>query len=141
MSMDLVARSIWRSGCAPTDAIVSSDVFLADPKGRSTLPQRLPASAGGRPASASGRIGQGDRAGGVPLTIQIAAKRSPASATVDERFVMVGKLSGDETVNWEGTPHTGRHLICALLVRNRAVVATSGWFRVNIYAKNVPFRP
>lgn len=54
---------------------------------------------------------------------------------------MGGKLSDDETVNWEGTAYTGRHLIRAMLVRNRTVVATSNWFQVNIYAKNVPFRP
>lgn len=54
---------------------------------------------------------------------------------------MAGKLSGDETVNREGTAYAGRHLIRAMLVCNRTVVATSDWFQVNIYAKNVPFRP
>jgi hypothetical protein len=51
-----------------------------------------------------------------------------------------GNASGDETENWESTAYTGRHLIRALLVRNQSVVATSPWFLVNIYAKNVPFR-
>ena len=42
--------------------------------------------------------------------------------------------------NWEDTSYTGTHLIRALLVRERKVVATGGWFRVNIYAKGHPFR-
>ena len=52
-----------------------------------------------------------------------------------------GKLSRDETENWESTAYTGRHLIRALLVRDEVVVAESPWFQVNIYAKGAPFRP
>ncbi|MGC1238071.1 MAG: nucleotidyltransferase [Acidimicrobiales bacterium] len=44
-----------------------------------------------------------------------------------------------QTENWETTAYTGSHLIRALLVRDRKVVAVSPWFRVNIYAKNQPF--
>jgi hypothetical protein len=53
---------------------------------------------------------------------------------------IAAKVSSDEAENWENTAYTGRHLIRALLVRNQVVVATSPWFHVNIYAKNVPFR-
>jgi hypothetical protein len=42
--------------------------------------------------------------------------------------------------NWESTSYTGTHLIRTLLVRDHVVVASSLWFRVNIYAKNQPFR-
>jgi hypothetical protein len=51
-----------------------------------------------------------------------------------------GGLSNDETENWESTAYTGSHIIRALLVRSQTVVATSPWFRVNIYAKGNPFR-
>jgi hypothetical protein len=43
--------------------------------------------------------------------------------------------------NWETTSYTGSHLIRALLVRDKQVLATSEWFQVNIYAKGHPFRP
>jgi hypothetical protein len=41
--------------------------------------------------------------------------------------------------NWESTAYTGAHLIRALLIRNRSVVACSEWFRVNIYKPGRPF--
>jgi hypothetical protein len=44
------------------------------------------------------------------------------------------RTSADEAENWEDTAYTGSHLIRALLVRDRTMVATSSWFRVNIYA-------
>lgn len=48
--------------------------------------------------------------------------------------------SADHTENWEGTSYTGNHLIRALLVRDRTVVAVSAWFRVNIYSPGRGFR-
>jgi hypothetical protein len=51
-----------------------------------------------------------------------------------------GKPSPQPDVNWEDTAYTGVHLIRALLVRDGAVVASSEWRRVNIWARNHPFR-
>ncbi len=48
--------------------------------------------------------------------------------------------SADHTENREGTSYTGNHLIRALLVRDRTVVAVSAWFRVNIYSRGRGFR-
>jgi Adenylyl/Guanylyl and SMODS C-terminal sensor domain/Second Messenger Oligonucleotide or Dinucleotide Synthetase domain len=42
--------------------------------------------------------------------------------------------------NWENTAYTGSHLIRALLVRSNIVVASSDWFRVNIYKPGRSFR-
>jgi hypothetical protein len=50
------------------------------------------------------------------------------------------RKSKDPNDNWEHTAYTGKHLTRALLVRNNAVVATSDWFRVNIYAKGRNFQ-
>jgi hypothetical protein len=50
------------------------------------------------------------------------------------------RVLADQTENWESTAYTGSHLIRALLVRNNRLVAKSGWFRVNIYAKGRVFR-
>ena len=46
----------------------------------------------------------------------------------------------DQKENWERTAYTGSHLIRALLVRNRTVVASSDWLVVNIYSKGNGFR-
>lgn len=58
--------------------------------------------------------------------------------------IFKGRNLNNKTINqdenWETTSYTGSHLIRALLVRDRTVVAESAWFRVNIYAKGQPFR-
>lgn len=51
-----------------------------------------------------------------------------------------GQPLANEAENWESTSYMGSHLIRAILVRSEVVVAASDWFRVNIYAKGVPFR-
>lgn len=55
--------------------------------------------------------------------------------------LLTGKPSPQQDVTWENTAYTGVHLIRAILVRDGAVVATSDWRRVNIYARNHVFRP
>jgi hypothetical protein len=51
-----------------------------------------------------------------------------------------GRPAVDQNENWERTAYTGAHLVRALLVRGTNVVAASGWFTVNIFAKGHPFR-
>jgi hypothetical protein len=51
-----------------------------------------------------------------------------------------GNALADQSENWESTAYTGSHLIRAMLVRDNRVLATSAWFRVNIYAKGRAFR-
>lgn len=48
--------------------------------------------------------------------------------------------SADPMENWEDSSYTGSHLIRVLLVRDRTVVASSPWFRVNIYSTGRGFR-
>lgn len=69
-----------------------------------------------------------------------ARDQSGLRGSIFEARLMNGNRSNDETENWEGTAYTGSHLIRALAVRNNVVVASSDWFRVNIYAKGRPFR-
>lgn len=52
-----------------------------------------------------------------------------------------GKEWEQQGVTWESTRYTGVHLVRAILVRDAAVVSTSEWRRVNIFARNHPFRP
>lgn len=47
--------------------------------------------------------------------------------------------SADQSENWENTAFTGVHLIRALAVRDRTVVAQSEWHRVKIWAPRHPF--
>jgi predicted nucleotidyltransferase len=49
--------------------------------------------------------------------------------------------AADQTENWESTAYTGSHLVRAMLVRDRVVLAESEWFRVNIYKRGRGFRP
>jgi hypothetical protein len=51
-----------------------------------------------------------------------------------------GRETKDPKDNWEHTAYTGSHLIRALLLRTRTVVAMSDWFTVNIYSKDRSFR-
>jgi hypothetical protein len=55
--------------------------------------------------------------------------------------LLSGKPSPQQEVNWEDSAYTGVHLIRAILVRDGAVVASSEWRRVSIWARNQPFRP
>lgn len=55
--------------------------------------------------------------------------------------LLTGQPSPQQDVNWERTSYTGVHLIRAILVRDGAVVATSDWRQVNIYARSHSFRP
>ncbi len=51
-----------------------------------------------------------------------------------------GNTLSNQMENWESTAYTGSHVIRAMLVRDRRLLATSEWFRVNIYAKGRAYR-
>jgi len=51
-----------------------------------------------------------------------------------------GNTLSNQMEDWESTAYTGSHLIRAMLVRDRRLLATSEWFRVNIYAKGRAYR-
>lgn len=51
-----------------------------------------------------------------------------------------GNILPDQMENWESTAYTGSHVIRAMLVRDSRRLATSEWFRVNIYAKGRAYR-
>jgi hypothetical protein len=54
--------------------------------------------------------------------------------------LLSGQPSPQQHVNWEDTMYTGVHLVRAILVRDRSVVSASDWRKVNVYARNHPFR-
>jgi hypothetical protein len=51
-----------------------------------------------------------------------------------------GNTLPDQQENWESTAYTGSHVIRAMVVRDRRLLATSEWFRVNVYAKGRAYR-